>query len=170
MARHGIPIAGKLTQVADVPTPVPYNKTELQFLVLMFPGTSGWVPVADDNVPGAAWNGSVYINPALAPALPTVPLVLTKKECRLRVIAGLMAANSSSNAVARARMQALRIQVDALVVDTDAKRRAKGALEAWREDADFTKQEFTTIVGDIRGATDMSAAEETAINANWPEK
>jgi prephenate dehydratase len=100
---------------------------------------------------------------------PAKPLTLTKKDCRLHVLQGLMAANSSTSAAARARMQDIRSQVVALVPDTDAKRRALGALEAWREDGEFTKTEFQVIVSDIRGGTNMTAGEETQINANWPE-
>ena len=101
--------------------------------------------------------------------IPTVPIVLTKKDCRLRVIQGLMTANGSNNSAARARMQNIREQVQALTPDTDAKRRARGAYDAWLEDATFTKVEFQTIISDIRGGTDMTAGEETAINADWPE-
>ncbi len=110
----------------------------------------------------------VTINHPDPPAPPTAPVTLSKKDCRLRVIAGLMAANSSTNAQARARMQGLRIQVDALTPDTDAKKRAIGALQVWREDDRFTKTEFQVVIGDIRGGTDMTAAEEMEINANWP--
>jgi len=93
----------------------------------------------------------------------------TKKQIRLAVIAGLMAANSSSNAEARARMRDLQAQVDALDDSTAANRRAKGALEIWKEDEMFSKQEFTVILNDIDGGTDMTDTEKSEITAAYPE-
>ncbi len=133
-------------------------------------------PVTGDLVRITTASGAVVYERYTAPAtyVPQ-PIILSKKACRLRVITALMVANSSSNSVARARMQALRIQVDTLTVTTDAHRRAKGALEAWREDTEFSKIEFQTITNDIDGGTDMSDNERDAIlgtfagSAAWPE-
>lgn len=177
MAKYGITVNGRCTEVVMIPSPLPsWAANAAAFLAKQFPTISGWVVVPDNAFNGTLDNGNgTFTNPT-QPTYTPAPVILSKKACRLRVINALMLANSSTNAAARTRMQSIRLQVDTLTVTTDAHRRAKGAIEAWREDSEFSKIEFNTIVNDIGGGTDMTDNEQDAMlgtlagSAPWPEQ
>lgn len=53
--KYGIIVDGRVTEPVTVP---PTRESDpLVWLGVQFPGYSGWVPVSDDAVPGATYNG-----------------------------------------------------------------------------------------------------------------
>lgn len=72
MARYGITVNGRVTEVCDTPSPLPaWAQDDAAFLEKMFPGKTGWKAVPNDAVNGTVDNGDgTFTNPGLPP-LPT---------------------------------------------------------------------------------------------------
>ncbi len=164
--RYAIPVNGILTQIADIPQPWPagyWTNDADAFLAQMFPGVTGWIHVADDNVSGAVLQGGgLYLNPA-SPVMPPVevPRLMSKTQFQDYAISQL---GGGMTGMARftAIMDATRDSADGAVRFAFARYEAADIFEK------TNTATLTAIMANDIKAGHITFAERADIIDNWP--
>lgn len=148
----------RLTDVVDIPEPLPFGGDVDGFLAIMFPTVKGFVKVADDAMSGAVQqpDGS-YTNPII-PAPPPQPKLLSKTAFQDYAVSQL-----GGGMVGMGRF------TDIMDATRDSASSAVRFAFARYEAADvFEKTNTATLTAIMVSAAVMTADERTAIIDNWP--
>lgn len=160
--KYGIPVNGRVTEPVCIP---PSKEADpLAWLAKQFPGYSGWVPVSEDCVPGATYNGpGDSTNPPM-PAPPVVPATLSKTA-----FMDLCETAFGGGTTGRARFGKI---IKACAASTDDE--VRFVYERYQGALTFDKTKvfgfFTLLINKGVGLVDpaVSTTERTAVNNGWP--
>lgn len=173
--KYAIIVAGKVTEPVAIPTA--HEGNPLSWLAKQFPTLNGsWVLVSDDAVPGATYKGpGSSTNPSIpTPVSTPVALVLSATGFMDVAIAGLKAANSSTQAAAEARFNDI---IDAAEVFLDGgalTEIAKQVRYVWKRYSKATAYNKAVVAGMLAlfrtaAVANITAGEQAGILAAWPE-
>lgn len=170
--KFGIIVSGRVTEPVTIPAA--REGDALAWLAVQFPGKTGWVQVSDDAVPGATYNGSGSSTNPSVPARAPAPLVLSATGFMDVAIAGIKAANSSTQAAAEARFNDIIDAAETFLENSVLTERAKRVRYVWKRYSKATTYNKAVVTGMLAlfkaaDVASITADEEAGILAAWPE-